>query len=84
MVGPGTGSARSYQCASCDGQKYGPLKTSFETENLHAAASGFFDERDVGVDRRLPNFGDGRRWIAERRGRLNEAADDLARHGESP
>ena len=28
VVGPGTGSATSYQCASCDGQKYGPLKTS--------------------------------------------------------
>src|SRR5438445_2927236 len=29
VVGPGTGSAMSYQCGSCEGQKYGPLKTSW-------------------------------------------------------
>src|SRR3954453_16189021 len=28
VVGPGTGSAMSYQWGSCDGQKYGPLNTS--------------------------------------------------------
>ena len=47
-----------------------------QPEDLHAAPAGFFDEREVHVDRRLADLLDRRGRIGQRRGRLNEAADD--------
>ena len=65
----------SYQCASCDGQKYGPLKISCRpricTPRLPASSmSGMCASIDG-----LANVVDRRRRIGDRRGGLDEAAE---------
>jgi hypothetical protein len=55
-----------------------------QRQNLYAAAARFFDQGNVGVDRRLANGIDGRRRIGDRRSSLNQAAENASRHHKPP
>ena len=57
-----------------------PVEDFLQPQNLHAAASGFFDQGEVHVDRGLTDFLDGGGRISERCGCLNETADHSSCH----
>ena len=56
-VGPGTGSAASYQRLSCDGQKYGPLKISCRQRIWTPFLPGLVDHRQVLLEHRRLDLG---------------------------
>ena len=65
---------------SCLQQTAKAVEYFLKPENLDASPARFLDERNVRVDGRLSDFLDWRSWIGQRRSRLDDAADDLARH----